>query len=167
MSIKALFYITGDTQQSGFRCIGGSEAFPADSLPLLNNGETIQERARVESGSSRQGSGGVQQMSHVWEYQTGRYGVPVVINTMGAIATGRAHAFSEYVAGETDRNIAEIADPGAMIRGAESFDLLDVDRFMQIPGRETVDCPEQEWFPRASDMPVTFDQGIDENLNTI
>ena len=67
MSIRAQFYITGDTQQSGFRRIGGTPSFPADALPLLNNGETIPEKARVVPfGTARQGSGGPQVLSHVW-----------------------------------------------------------------------------------------------------
>ena len=146
MSIRALYYITGDTQQSGFRRIGGSESFPADSLPYLNNGESIQERARVESSSSASGGGGIQTLSHVWEYQTGKYGVPVAINTMVAIGTGRAHGFSEYVLGDTE-NAAELADGGKMIAAADRLALLDVERFMAIPGRETVECPDAEWNP--------------------
>lgn len=162
MSIRALFYITGDTQQSGFRCIGGSEAFPADDLPWLNNGEPIQQRARVEPGSSHQGYGGNRVLSHVWEYQTGRYGHPVMINTVVAIGTGRAHGFSEYVAGTVD-NVAEVAEAGAMIAGTEAFDLLDADRFMEIPGRETVDCPETEWVPaHLSGSAFAEERGIDE-----
>ena len=148
MSIRALYYITGDTQQSGFRRIGSSEAFPADTLPYLNNGESIQERARVESASGSTGSGGgVQLLSHVWEYQTGKYGYPVAINTMVAIGTGRAHAFSEYVAGDTE-NVAELADAGRLIAASDKLKLLDVDRFMAIPGRELFDCPEDAvWEP--------------------
>ena len=92
MSIRAQFYITGDTQQSGFRRIGSSESFPADHLPLLNNGEVIQEKARVEAGGGSQGAAGIQVLSHVWEYQTGRFGVPVMINTMVAIGTGLSYA---------------------------------------------------------------------------
>ena len=150
MSIRAQFYITGDTQQSGFRRIGSSESFPADHLPLLNNGEVIQEKARVEAGGGSQGAAGIQVLSHVWEYQTGRFGVPVMINTMVAIGTGRAHGFSEYVAGETD-NVAEQADAGQMIAGAENFDLLDAETFMSIPGWDTIPCPEDaEWKPEEA-----------------
>ena len=162
MSIRALHYITGDTQQSGFRCIGGSDSFPADHLPYLNNGMTIQERARVESGSSRSSSGIVQMVSHVWEYQTGKFGTPVVINTKVAIQTGRAHGFSEYVAGLTD-NVAEMAEPGKLIRSAEELAWLNLDDFMQIQGRDTVDCPEESWDPDAilEDTPV-FERGPEE-----
>ena len=39
MSIRALHYITGDTPYSGFRRIGGSEAFPADQLDHAENDE--------------------------------------------------------------------------------------------------------------------------------
>ena len=60
--MKALHYITGDTQQSGFRRIGGSVSFPADTLPYLNNREPISEQARVSSGSNRAGGGGLQQL---------------------------------------------------------------------------------------------------------
>ena len=152
MSIRALFYITGDTQQSGFRRIGGSEAFPADSLPYLNNKEPIQERARVEAagGISRAG-GALQVLSHVWEYQTGNYGVPVVINTMVAIGTGRAHGFSEYVAGIMPENAADTADAGQLIAAADKFNLLGVEEFMAIPGREMLDCPETVWDVEAVD----------------
>ena len=162
MSIRALRYITGDTQQSGFRRIGGSESFPADHLPYLNNRETIQERARVESGNSRSGSGEVQLLSHVWEYQTGKFGTPLAINTMVAIGTGRAHGFSEYVVGMTD-NVAEVADAGNMIRSAEGFNWLDLQTFMDIPGRDTIDCPETTWDPEAvpEEDPV-FERGPEE-----
>ena len=86
MSIKVLRYITGDTQQSGFRLIGSSEEFPAESLPWLNHREPIQERARVETGAGFTPTGdGIRLLSHVWEYQTGRFGCPVVINTVAAI----------------------------------------------------------------------------------
>lgn len=150
MSIRALYYITGDTQQSGFRRIGSSAAFPADSLPYLNNGDPIQERARIESGSSvANSSGGIQTLSHVWEYQTGKYGCPVMINSILAIGTGRAHGFSEYVAGDTE-NVAEVAGADRMIAAAERFELLGVDRFMAIPGRDMIPCPEDEtavWDP--------------------
>ena len=142
MSIRALHYITGDTPQSGFRRIGGSEDFPADDLPLLNNGALIQERARREARNTRQSVGnGFRQVSHVWEYQTGKYGCPVIINTIGAIGVGRPHAFSEYIVGLTD-NVAEIGDPGSIIRGAESFQMLNLERFSMIPGQEEIPCPE-------------------------
>ena len=124
MSIRALHYITGDTQQSGFRRIGGSDGFPADRLPWLNNGEIIRERARVEARASRQAQGGIQTLCHVWEYQTGDFGVPVVINTVNAIGTSRAHGFSEYVAGMTG-NGAELADAGRFIRSADACEMLD------------------------------------------
>ena len=161
-SIKASFYITGDTQQSGFRRIGGSDAFPADELPYLNNGEPIQERARVASNSSRNNSGGIQWLSHVWAYQTGRFGVPVVINTMVALSTGRAHGFSEYVAGATE-NVAKVADAGTMIATAEAFDLMDVDEFMAIQGLDTKELGEGEW--NTDDQPesrLTFDTAVDD-----
>lgn len=160
MSIRALHYITGDTPQSGFRRIGGSDSFPADMLPLLNHGEGIQERARVEAGGNRQRmNSGVQQLSHVWEYQTGRFGVPVVINTIAAIGTGRTHAFSEYVAGMTD-NVADIADAGAMIRGAENLTMLSLEEFMQIPGRQEINSPEEVWEPAELDSASEDAQGV-------
>ena len=140
MSIKALFYITGDTQQTGFRRIGSSESFPANSLPYLNNGDPIQERARVETNGASSGAG-VKTLSHVWEYQTGKYGYPVVINTMVAIGTGRAHGFSEYIAGETD-NVADLAGANLMIAAAERFDLLNVEDFMSIPGATMIECSD-------------------------
>ena len=158
MSIQALHYITGDTPQSGFRRIGGSAGFPADSLPLLNNGEGIQERARVEAGGSRQRAGaGIQQLSHVWEYQTGRFGVPVVINTIAAIGTGRVHAFSEYVAGMTENAAAE-ADAGKLIQGSEAFSMLTLEKFMAIPGRQEVECPEEEEW--KTDFPAGETAGL-------
>lgn len=145
MSIRALHYITGDTPQSGFRKIGGSEDFPADDLPLLNNGAVIQERARREARNARQSTGsGFRQVSHVWEYQTGKYGCPVIINTVGVIGIGRPHAFSEYVAGLTN-NVAEVGDPGSMMRGAERFQMLSLERFAMIPGQAEVPCPEEIW----------------------
>ena len=151
MSIRALHYITGDTQQSGFRRIGGSDGFPADRLPWLNNGEIIRERARVEARASRQAQGGIQTLCHVWEYQTGDFGVPVVINTVNAIGTSRAHGFSEYVAGMTG-NAAELADAGRFIRSADAFEMLDTEAFMSIPGKETVICPEEAWDPENAGM---------------
>lgn len=160
---KAIRYIVGDTPFSGFRCLGSSGECDFPDLPLLNKGNHIMFSPRVISIDRPQTDGKIKQISHVWEYQTGRYGVPVMINTMGAIGTGRAHAFSEYIAGETDKNIAEVADAGAMIAGTDFFELLDVDQFMQIQGRDTVPCPESDWVPRESDVPVTFDQSVDEN----
>ena len=163
MSIKALHYITGDTQKTGFRKIGGSDAFPADQLPYLNNRETLQERARVESGSSRQGSGGIQLLSHVWEYQTGSFGRPVIINTMVCIGTGRSHGFSEYVLGETNE-IADLAEPWQIIRTAEkNSKMLDVDSFMAIPGRDLVDCPEESWQPEEEETAPVYEAHIDQD----
>ncbi len=144
MSIRALHYITGDTPQSGFRRIGASDAFPADQLPLLNHGEAIMERSRIESSAGKGRENGIQ--SHIWEYQTGRYGAPVVINSVAAIGTGRSHAFSEYVYGQTE-NAAELADAGDLIRGAEELKMLDVTSFMQIRGRDEVPCEEEVWAP--------------------
>ena len=163
MSIRALHYITGDTPQSGFRRIGRTEDFPADDLPWLNNGAVIQERARREVRNARQGMGaGFQMVSHVWEYQTGKYGCPVIINTVGAIGIGRPHSYSEYVAGLTE-NVAEIGDPASMIRGAERFDMLDLERFATIPGREEISCPEEVWDPVFSDDPEgQIDVAVDE-----
>ncbi len=146
MSITALHYITGDTQTAGFGWIAGSQAFPADQLLLLNNGEIIQERARVESRTHQAGGRGIQTLSHVWEYQTGKFGTPVVINTIAAIGVGRAHAFSEYVAGLTE-NVADRATPDQMIRSAEGFSMLDVDTFMKIQSRGEISCPEEMWEP--------------------
>ena len=51
MSIRALHYITGDTQQAGFRCIGGSDAFPADSLPAVFSDSVLFIILRQISGS--------------------------------------------------------------------------------------------------------------------
>ena len=163
MSIRALHYITGDTPQSGFRRIGRTEDFPADDLPWLNNGAVIQERARREVRNARQGMGtGFQMVSHVWEYQTGKFGCPVIINTVGAIGIGRPHAYSEYVAGMTE-NVAEVGDPASMIRGAESFDMLSLERFASIPGREEISCPEEVWDPAFSDDPEgQMDVAVDE-----
>ena len=146
MSIRALHYITGDTQQAGFGWIAGSQAFPADQLLLLNNGEIIQERARVESRTHQSGGRGIQTLSHVWEYQTGKFGTPVVINTVAAIGVGRAHAFSEYVMGMTD-NVAELATPEQMIRSSENFAMLDVDTFMNIQSRSDISSEEETWEP--------------------
>ena len=161
MSIRALRYITGDTQQSGFRCIGSSDSFPADDLPWLNNGSPISERARVEPRGNRSAGGDIQTLAHVWEYQTGKFGTPVIINTYGAIGTGRAHCFSEYVAGKTE-NVAALAEPGPMISSAEAFQALDVETFMNIPGKEMVDCPEMDWAPETVGQPEAFDIGLDE-----
>lgn len=146
MSIRALHYITGDTQQAGFGWIGGSQAFPADQLLLLNNGEIIQERARVESRTHQSSGRGIQTLSHVWEYQTGKFGTPVVINTVAAIGVGRAHAFSEYVMGMTD-NVAELAEPEQMIRSAENFAMLDVETFMNLQSRSDITSEEEMWDP--------------------
>lgn len=161
MSIRALHYITGDTQKAGFRKIGGSDAFPADQLPYLNNRDTLQERARVESGSGRQGSGGVQVLSHVWEYQTGDFGRPVIINTMVCIGTGRSHGFSEYVLGET-KEVADLATPWQIIQAAEkTTKMLDVDTFMSIPGAEMIECPEEVWLPEDEPEAPYYDANID------
>ena len=46
--MRTLHYITGDTQQTGFRRIGGSPSFPADQLLWLNNGEPIPEQGSYE-----------------------------------------------------------------------------------------------------------------------
>ncbi len=148
MSIRALHYITGDTPQSGFRRIGASDAFPADQLPLLNHGDGINERSRIETSSGRGRENGVQ--NHIWEYQTGRYGTPVVINSIAAIGTGRSHAFSEYICGQTD-NAAELAEAGDLIRGAENLRLLDVKDFMKIRGLDEVPCEEENWSPEPEE----------------
>ena len=162
MSIRALHYITGDTQKTGFRKIGGSDAFPADQLPYLNNREPLQERARVESTSSRPGGGGLQVLSHVWEYQTGDFGCPVIINTMVAIGTGRSHGFSEYVLGET-QEAADLAEPWQIIRAAEkSSRMLDVETFMGIPGRDMVECEEETWLPEEEPEAPIFDAHVDQ-----
>ena len=153
MSIRALHYITGDPQQAGFRCIGGSDAFPADALPWLNNNSSLQEQARVTSRGRRQAGGGLQRLSHVWEYQTGRFGCPVVINTEVVFTTGRPHGFSEYVMGDTDR-AAELADAGAWIRTAAAFRMLTAEQFARL-ARERLDCPEETWSPeQARPLPV-------------
>lgn len=145
MSIRALHYITGDTPQGGFRRIGRTEDFPADDLPLLNNGAQIPDKARRTARNARQAlGGGFQQICHVWEYQTGKFGCPVVINTVGAIGVGRPHVFSEYVAGITN-NAAEAGDPGSLIRGAERFHMLDMESFARIPEKEMISCPEEIW----------------------
>ena len=75
MSIRAQFYITGDTQQSGFRRIGSSESFPADHLPLLNNGEVIQELVGLI------------------------FQQPALANRNLAIAVNYPHALSDYYGG--------------------------------------------------------------------
>ena len=149
MSIRALHYITGDTQQAGFGWIGGSQAFPADQLPYLNHGDTIMERARVEARGVQGARRGIQILSHVWEYQTGRFGVPVVINSVAAIGVGRPHAFSEYVMGMTD-NVAELAPPDRMIRSADGFSMLDVDTFMNLQGRNELNLEEDTWDPERA-----------------
>lgn len=161
MSIRALHYITGDTPNSGFRRIGSSDAFPADQLLLLNNGETIQERSRIETSSSRPSGGGIRQMSEVWEYQTGKFGTPVVIHSIAAIGTGRSHAFSEYILGMTDR-VTETADAGDLIRGADKLTMLDVKTFMTIPGREEISCPEETWEPEKKGTGTDEKNVLDE-----
>ena len=165
--MKALHYITGDTQQSGFRRIGGSVSFPADTLPYLNNREPISEQARVSSGSNRAGGGGLQQLSHVWEYQTGDYGRPVLINTIVAIGTARQHAFSEYVLGETP-NAAEAANPWQLIRSAEeNTHLLDMETFMSIPGQQEVTCEEDEWRPEEITDAPRFDHPVNDRWKLV
>lgn len=148
MSIRALHYITGDTQQSGFRRIGQSPDFPADDLPLLNNGP-MSENARVATGTGkRQNNAGVTQLCHVYEYQTGKYGIPVVINDIVAIGTGRAHGFSEYVVGIDGgkRTVAEYATPGQIMNCADDPQKwLTTERFMAIPGREELECEDEQW----------------------
>ncbi len=160
--MRALHYITGDTQQTGFRRIGGSPAFPADQLPYLNNGESIPEQARIASGDYSQGSGGICQLSHVWEYQTGDYGKPVMINSIVAIGSGRQHGFSEYVLGETN-NVAEEAEPWQLIRNAEQHThWLDMQTFMAIPGRDEIACEDEIWNPEdISDRP-RFGYAVDD-----
>ena len=161
MSIKALHYITGDTQKSGFRRIGGSPSFPADQLPYLNNGEPISERARVSSSGFRQGGGGIQLLSRVWEYETGDYGCPVIIQTNVAIGSGRAHGFSEYVMGET-REIADIAEPWQVIQAAEKGSpMLDVDTFMGISGTDEIISEDESWEPEQEGTALSYGQTIE------
>ncbi len=162
MSIRALHYITGDTQQAGFGWIGGSQAFPADQLPYLNHGDTILERARVDARGSQGGRREIQILSHVWEYQTGRFGRPVVINTVAAIGVGRSHAFSEYVMGVTD-NVAELASPDKMIRSADGFTMLDVDTFMNLQGNNEISSEEDIWDP--DQIPELTEEETDSDLD--
>ncbi len=162
MIIRTFHYIAGNPPQTSFRQIGKSawRYFGAEDYPYLNKNNDILKRPRVLCpGGSRHYSGNIKLLCHVWEYQTGRYGCPVVINTLSAIGCGRAHGFSEYVFGDTD-NVAELAGAGRMIAGAENFDLLDVDTFMGISGWDTVDCPEAEWVPAETD-PYGAEGGID------
>ena len=162
MGIRALHYITGDTQKTGFRRIGGSGSFPADNLPYLNNRERLSERARVISSGNRPGGGGIQLLSRVWEYQTGDYGCPVIIQTMVAIGTGRAHGFSEYVMGDT-KEIADLGEPWQVIQAAEkSSVMLDIDRFMAIPGREEIESPDETWNIEDEEPAPSFEQPMDK-----
>ena len=150
--MRVLKYITGDTPQAGFRRIGSSEGFPADSLPYLNNGDSLLERSRIQASYDALPKGeGIRVLSHVWEYQSGKYGTPVVIHSMAAIKeNGRSHAFSEYAVGLTD-NIAELADAGHVITASEKTEWLSAERFMSIPGRNTIECQETEWDLSATD----------------
>lgn len=162
MSIRVLHYITGDTQKLGFGKIGGSSSFPADQLPYLNNGEILSEKARVSSsGGSRLSSGGIQLQSRVWEYQTGSYGRPVIIQTMVAIGTGRSHGFSEYVLGDTEE-IADIADPWQVIQAAEkSSVMLDLEKFMAISGKNEIEFEDEFWNTEEEEPAQPYEQDID------
>ena len=165
--MRTLHYITGDTQQTGFRRIGGSPSFPASSLPYLNNREAIPEQARVTSGSYGQGGSGIRQLSHVWEYQTGDYGKPVIINSIVAIGSARQHGFSEYVLGETE-NVAAEAEPWQLIRCAENNTTwLDMQRFMSIPGREEVPCEEEQWNPEEIADKPRFEFPVDDTWKLV
>ena len=165
--MRTLHYITGDTQQTGFRRIGGSPSFPADQLPYLNNREPILEQARVTSGSYGQGGSGIRQLSHVWEYQTGDYGKPVMINSIVAIGSARQHGFSEYVLGETD-NVAAEAEPWQLIASAEkNTTWLDMQRFMSIPGREEVSCEEEQWIPEEIRERPRFEHPVDDTWKLV
>ena len=165
--MRTLHYITGDTQQSGFRRIGGSLAFPADQLPYLNNREPIPEQARVSSGNYSQSGSGIRQLSHVWEYQTGDYGKPVLINSVVAIGAARQHGFSEYVLGETN-NVAEEAEPWQIIQCAEkNTSWLDMETFMNIPGREEIECEDEQWLPDEITEKPHFDSPVDENWKLV
>ncbi len=160
--MRALHYITGDTQQTGFRRIGGSPAFPADQLPYLNNGDQIPEQARIASGNYSQGGSGIHQLSHVWEYQTGDYGKPVMINSIVAIGSARQHGFSEYVLGETD-NAAMEAEPWQLIRNAEQHThWLDMQTFMAIPGRDEIPCEDEIWNPEDVLEKPRFGYAVDD-----
>ena len=165
--MRTLHYITGDTQQTGFRRIGGSSSFPADQLPYLNNREPIPEQARVTSGSHTQGGSGIRQLSHVWEYQTGDYGKPVMINSIVAIGSARQHGFSEYVLGETD-NVAAEAEPWQLIRSADQNTVwLDIQRFMSIPGREEIPCEEEQWIPEEITDKPRFEYPVDDKWKLV
>ena len=160
--MRALHYITGDTQQTGFRRIGGSPSFPADQLPYLNNGEPIPEQARIASGNYSQGGKGIRQLSHVWEYQAGDYGKPVLINSIVAIGSARQHGFSEYVLGETN-NAAEEAEPWQLIRNAEQrTHWLDMQTFMAIPGRDEIPCEDEIWNPEDILDSPCFGHAVDD-----
>lgn len=165
--MRTLHYITGDTQQTGFRRIGGSPSFPADQLLWLNNGEPIPEQARVSSGSYSQGGSGIRQLSHVWEYQTGAYGKPVLINSIVAIGSARQHGFSEYVLGTTD-NVASEAEPWQLIRSSEeNTRWLDTQTFMSIPGREEIPCEEEEWIPGDITEKPRFEHPVDDTWKLV
>jgi len=161
MSIRALHYITGDTQKAGFKRIGGSDSFPADRLPYLNNKEVLPEQARVIPSGGRQSGNGIQLLSWVWEYQTGKYGCPVIIQTMAAISTGRAHSFSEYVMGDTNE-IADVAEPWQVIKAAEKASpMLELEKFMALSGKETIDSPEESWEPESEETAPTYHHSLD------
>lgn len=165
--MRTLHYITGDTQQTGFRRIGGSPSFPADQLLWLNNGEPIPEQSRVSSGSYSQGGSGIRQLSHVWEYQTGKYGTPVLINSIVAIGSARQHGFSEYVAGSTD-NVAAEAEPWQIIRSSElNTRWLDMQTFMSIPGRDEVPCDEEDWNPDEITEKPRFEHPVDDTWKLV
>ena len=145
MKISTLHYIGGDTQNGGFHKISMSPEFRSKDMLWVNNGKQIVDKARVEArNAQRNFAGGFSRLCHVWEYETGGYGIPVVVNTLVGIGSDRQHGFSEYVEANTATPASELGTPGQIIAAAEQLRLLTLEKFSMLDNRE-IDAEEDEW----------------------
>lgn len=145
MKISTLHYIGGDTQNGGFHKISMSPEFRSRDMLWVNNGKQIVDKARVEARNAQRNlSGGFSRLCHVWEYETGAYGIPVVVNTLVGIGSDRQHGFSEYVEAYTPTLASELGTPGQIIAAAKQLRLLSFEKFFTLDNRE-IDAEEDQW----------------------
>lgn len=146
MSVKVQRFIAGDTPIDGFRKIGSSPEFRDDSVRMLTNGAALEMKARIQSSSGRATTGEVRVLSHVWEYQVGNFGMPVIANTTVATGIGRPHGFTEYAVLDTN-NAAAMASVGQIISAARHTEngWLQPERFMNLAAKEEIPLSEESW----------------------
>lgn len=145
MSIRTLRYIGGDTLIGGFHRIGQSADFRMENALWLNHGKEIVDKARVTANNAfRSVTNSFVRLCHVWEYQTGAYGVPVVANTLVAIGSDRAHGFTEYIMADTQKTAVELGTPSQIIAAADRLPMLELEQFKMLDRKE-IEPYESDW----------------------